>query len=156
MIGLKTYQKNIGELQKAFKQNYTAEQEKRLFESLMNKEESQLKKAIDWLILNKTRLPFPGEVINAVDEERNKEWREKKYKEQGQAEDFFGGRTSKTENGRKALALIKLVLGVGFKPGEKPMTVPELYRGMLQMNDDFPGNGWRTEANKLPNERAIS
>jgi len=137
MIGLKTYQKNIGELQKAFKQNYTDEQMKRLFDSVKDKRENQLVRAVDWLILNKVRLPFPGEVITAVNEEAQRDWRCQKNKEQIQAEELLAGKTYKGKMATESLALIRDVLC-------QKITVPELHQKMNEMDAVYPGCGWRT------------
>ena len=145
MISSMIYKSQTDQLQKAFKQNYTEEQLKRLFTTLQGKEESQLRKAVDWLILNKTRLPFPGEVINSVNEEASKDWREKKAKEHGQAQDFFAGKTAKTQLAKDSLSLIRRKLGM-----EKPeLSLDGLYQEMLKMEDKYPGIGWKTEAEKM-------
>jgi hypothetical protein len=146
MISSKTYHNQIDQLQKAFKQQYTEEQLKRLFTSLQGKGEGQLKKGIDWLILNKTRLPFPGEVINAVEEERSKEWRENKFKEERETESFFEGKTYRGEMAKEALKLIKLAIN-------KEITKPELYKKMIEMDTLYLDKGWKVEAHIMMAER---
>lgn len=145
MISSMIYKKQIDELQKGFSQKYTEEQLKRLFESIQGKEDTQLKRAVDWLILNKPRLPFPGEVIQAVDEEAQKDWQKKKNQEHYQAEDFFQGKAYKGLMAKESLLLIKRLLGM-VKP---ELDKKQLYYEMLNMETKYPGIGWRECAEKL-------
>jgi len=144
LISSKTYQTQINALQNAFKQKYTDEQTKRLFSSLQGKSENNLKKAIDWLILNKTRLPFPGEVIMAVDNEQSQEWREKKYKEQTEAKEFFEGKTYKGQMVKETLKIIAEALD-----RDNPVSLVEHYKKMIEMESIYPGIGWRKEADGM-------
>ena len=148
MITQKIYQSNIDQLQRAFKGQYTEEQIKRLFTSLQGKSATSFKKAVDWLILNKTRLPFPGEVIMAVDNEQSQEWREKKFKEQTEAKDFFEGKTYRGNMHKEALKIIAKALDK-----DHPITLTELYNKMIEMEAVYPGIGWRREADGMMADR---
>ena len=135
MISSKIYQNQIDSLQKAFNQKYTEEQLKRLFLSLQGKEERHLKKAVDWLVLNKTRLPFPGEVIMAVSEETSRDWQNKKIEERKQAGEFFT-RPKKTPMATEALVLIKNILS-------KKISKTEAYIEIDKLDIKYPRINWQ-------------
>ncbi|MBU0959460.1 MAG: hypothetical protein KKB31_05945 [Nanoarchaeota archaeon] len=157
----KVFVQEIERIQKALKGTYTKEQIALLSKKIGRYKTKHLQQTVEHLIMTKTFLPPIGDIeagcrVESYGDELKEDREEKEF-----ARNFFDGKTQ--PKGQMAREAMKLILGIltidheGFfnKP-KKEMTKDQLYNEMLEIDNVYPGIGWKKEAElmvKQPNRR---
>lgn len=134
----------IGRVQKALRGGpYTQEQIDLLFNQVKRFKTHHLQKTIDHLITTKNLLPPIADVIAGCRVEAYGDEQKEDHEEKQFAKDFFDGKIQPP--GQMGKESMKLILD---KLNGK-ITKLELYQKMLEMENRYPGLGWKREANLM-------